>query len=256
MNGVNTNATKRKRAPARADGAQRILVVEDDVRVSRVLRDCLEIGGFLVSEARCAADVVAALKSEDIALMTLDLTLKHEDGLAIARTVRAFSDVAIVMVSARSDDIDRIIGLEVGADDYIIKPFNVREVIARVRAVLRRTSARCRSGAADGAGERILFAGWTLDCQAFALTAPDGRDIPLTAAEFRMLQAFATHPRRVLARDMLLDLVGGADAEPLERSIDTIVSRLRRKIEADPTNPQLIKTMRGAGYVFAVKTTT
>lgn len=246
---------------------QRIAVVDDDEPVRRLLRNVFEAGGFAVTEVRNEAELMAALKSYDIALITLDLSLRHEDGLAIARTVRSFSDIPIVMVTARAEDVDRIVGLELGADDYIVKPFNVREVLARVRAVLRRTrhntmahqtmahqtmSHRAPRAGATGP-DSVQFGTWIFDLAARELRAEAGGVTPLTTAEFKMLQAFVSHAGRVLSRDMLLDLAGGLDAVPMERSVDTIVSRLRRKIESDAGDPQFIKTVRGAGYIFTAK---
>lgn len=242
--------------------AKHIAVVDDDEPVRRLLRNVFESGGYTVTEARNEAELLAVLKSRDVALITLDLSLRTEDGLAIARTVRGFSDVPIVMVTARGEDVDRIVGLEIGADDYIVKPFNVREVLARVRAILRRTgqrpavprpSAQHNSRTVTAAADVVFFGNWTFDLAARELRSETGKITPLTTAEFKMLQAFNTHAGRVLSRDALLDLVGGLDAVPMERSIDSIVSRLRRKIEPAAGAPQFIKTVRGAGYVFTKK---
>jgi two-component system OmpR family response regulator len=230
----------------------RIAVVDDDERMRRLLRNAFEAGGYRVTEARNEAELMSVLKTNAVALVTLDLSLRHEDGLAIARAVRTFSDVPIVMVTARSEDIDRIIGLEIGADDYIAKPFNVREVLARVRAVLRRTSAR-PAYALRTENDVIRFAGFVADLAARELRTSAGRIIPTTTAEFRLLEAFATRPGRVLSRDSLIDFAGGVSAAPLERSIDTLVGRLRSKIETDRKSPQIIKTVRGAGYIFTAK---
>ncbi len=226
-----------------------IVVVDDDERVRRVLRSVLESAGFKVCEAANEADLMAALKAHKISLITLDLSLRHEDGLAIARSVRATSDVPIIMITARAEDIDRIVGLELGADDYIVKPFNVREVLARVRAVLRRSEDHHRRERASS--ETVCFGDWTLSLASRQLTARAGQITHLTSAEFNLLAAFVRQPGRVLSRDYLIDCIGGIDAEPLERSIDTIVGRLRKKIESDPGAPQFVKTVRGAGYVFA-----
>lgn len=195
---------------------------------------------------------MSALKSHKVALVTLDLSLRHEDGLAIARSVRALSNVPIVMVTARSDDVDRIVGLELGADDYITKPFNVREVLARVRAVLRRCDAAPAFGI-KSQQDVLRFGNLTIDFAARELRASTGRVIALTSAEYKLLEAFVGHPGRVLSRDTLIDFIGGVSAAPLERSIDTIVGRLRKKIEADCAAPQIIKTVRGAGYIFMAK---
>jgi two-component system, OmpR family, response regulator len=230
----------------------RIAVVDDDERIRRLLRNVFESAGYRVTEARNEAELMSVLKSYKVALVTLDLSLRHEDGLAIARTVRTFSNVPIVMVTARSDDVDRIVGLELGADDYITKPFNVREVLARVRAVLRRCDAP-RAFGAKSQHDVLRFAGFVVDFAAQELRSSTGRVIALTSAEYKLLDAFVSHPGRVLSRNSLIDFVGGVSAAPLERSIDTIVGRLRKKIETDCAAPQIIKTVRGAGYIFMAK---
>ena len=219
----------------------------------RLLRNVFQSSGYAVTEARNESELMDALKGQRISLITLDLSLRHEDGLSIARSVRTFSNVPIVMVTARGDDVDRIVGLELGADDYIVKPFNVREVLARVLAVLRRTH---HAPDVDTAGEReiIHFGPWMLDLAAHALRATDGREVALTGLEYKLLEAFVRHPGRVMSRDFLIDFVGGIDSTPLERSIDTVVSRLRKKIEpVSSSSPQMIKTVRGSGYIFAAK---
>jgi two-component system, OmpR family, response regulator len=230
----------------------RIAVVDDDARVRRLLRNVFEEAGYRITEAGGEAELMAALKRHTISLITLDLNLRHEDGLAIARAVRRESDVAIIMVTARTDDADRIAGLEVGADDYITKPFNVREVLARVRAVLRRTNVRSAS-VSPPVGDVLRFGSHVLDIAARELRTTAGRNVPLTSAEFNLLAVLANHPGRVLSRERLLDFTTGDAAEPLERSIDTIVARLRKKIETGSNAPQLIKTVRGAGYIFSAK---
>jgi two-component system, OmpR family, response regulator len=231
---------------------QRIVVVDDDDSLRRLLRNMFEASGFSVTEARNEAELMSALKTHKIALITLDLSLRLEDGLSIARAVRSFSDVPIIMVTGRAQDVDRIVGLEVGADDYIVKPFNVREVLARVRAVLRRTNAR-PDLPVESDHDLRSFSGFVIDFAARELRKASGHAIAVTNAEFKLLEAFVTHPGRVLSRDALIDYVGGADAVPLERSIDTIVGRLRKKIEADCATPKIIKTVRGAGYIFTAK---
>lgn len=230
----------------------RIAVVDDDSRIRRLLRNVFEEAGYRVSEAGGEAELMAALKRHNISLITLDLNLRHEDGLAIARAVRRESNVAIIMVTARTDDADRIAGLEIGADDYIAKPFNVREVLARVRAVLRRTKGQSGSAPLPG-GDCLRFNGYVFDLAARELRNAAGRNIPLTGAEFNLLAVLASHAGRVLSRENLLDFTIGDTAEPLERSIDTIVARLRKKIESGSNAPRLIKTVRGAGYIFTAK---
>jgi two-component system, OmpR family, response regulator len=249
--GRQSGTTRSGRSAAEAS-IPRIAVVDDDARVRRLLRNVFEEAGYRVSEAGGEAELMAALKRHNISLITLDLNLRHEDGLAIARAVRRESDVAIIMVTARTDDADRIAGLEIGADDYITKPFNVREVLARVRAVLRRTHGQTGNAPQPG-GDVLRFNGYVLDVAARELRTATGRNVPLTGAEFNLLAVLASHPGRVLSRESLLDFTSGGSAEPLERSIDTIVGRLRKKIDGGSNAPHLIKTVRGAGYIFTVK---
>ena len=243
---MSARAARSQRSETSID--QRICVVDDDERIRRILRHIFETAGYAVAEAASEAELLGVLKSQNIALVTLDLTLRNEDGLSIARNVRSFSDVPIIMVTARGEDIDRIVGLEIGADDYIAKPFNDREVLARVRAVLRRTQPRPKTPAANA--DEIRFGNWVLDMSGHELRALDGQVCRLTSAEYKLLEAFVRHPGRVLSRDFLIDVIGGVNAEPLERSIDTTVSRLRHKIEIDASSPKLVKTVRGAGYRF------
>lgn len=233
----------------------RILVVDDNAALRRLQRTMFEQEGYAVVEAAGQADVMKALRAESIALVTLDLALGSEDGLAIARAIRAKSDVPIIMVTAKGEDVERIVGLEVGADDYIVKPFNVREVLARVRAVLRRTG-RGTPAVADDRQLIFRFEGLKLDPAARSLLNGCGDPVELTSREFRLLEAFVRRPARVLSRDALLDLLGTEAAdEPLERAVDTLIGRLRRKIEPDVERPSMIKTVRGEGYVFAARVT-
>lgn len=236
------------RADVSAARRPRICVVDDDDHMRRLLRNIFEAARYAVSEAATGPAMLKLINTQPVDLVTLDLTLGDEDGLALAGQIRAISDVAIVMVTARSEDIDRIVGLEVGADDYIVKPFNPREVVARARAVLRRSN-RALKKPRRGHREQQAFGNWIIDFDAYELRDRNGRVCPLTTAEFKLLVAFVRHAGRVLSRDFLIDAVGGIDAEPLERSIDTTVSRLRRKIEPDGA-PKFIKTVRGTGYRF------
>ena len=181
-------------------------------------------------------------------LIVLDLMLPGEDGLSICRRLRAATRIPIVMLTAVAEDTDRIIGLEIGADDYLTKPFNPRELLARIRAVLRRAEAPLP----HPEGSTLVFAGWRLDPARRELRDPDGVLVELTAGGFDLLAAFVARPRRVLSRDRLLDLTKGRDAQPFDRSIDVQVSRLRRKIEADPKKPEVIKTVRSGGYIFTL----
>lgn len=223
-----------------------ILVVDDDAQIRRMLRRCLEDEGYGVSESSDGENIGAALAQAD--LVTLDLNLGGADGLAVAQRIRQVSDVPIIMITGKGDMIDRIVGLEIGADDYIAKPFHLREVLARIRSVLRRSAGT--GAAAKTASETITFDGFVLDPARRSLTGPNGEDVVLTTGEFDLLVVFANHAHAVLDRDRIMDLLKGQDWAPNDRSIDNQVARLRKLIEADTRNPRLIKTVRGAGYCF------
>jgi len=231
-----------------------ILVVDDDDQVRRMLRRCFEDEGYRVSEAVDQAGVNTALGT-GIDLITLDLNLGGTDGLSIARTVRQSWDLPIIMITGKGDMIDRIVGLEIGADDYIAKPFHLREVLARVRSVLRRASPRSQPTIAPAASSsaQVRFDGFVLDLDRRELSGPDG-DIRITSGEFDLLSLFARHPHRVLSRDQIMDLLKGHDWAPNDRSIDNQIARLRKLIETDSNQPRLLKTVRGAGYSFTPKT--
>ncbi len=226
-----------------------ILVVDDDPKVRTLLRRCFEGEGFAVSEAKDGAESRACLERHPITLITLDLNLGRENGLDLAREIRKNHDVPIIMLTGKSDVVDRIVGLELGADDYLAKPFELRELLARVRAVLRRSGAG--ETPAAPAGQRYIFDGWTFDAGRRTLTREDGADQDLTTSEFNLLEAFVMRPHRALSRDDIMDLLKGQDWSPLDRSIDNLVARLRKKVERDPDHPSLIKTVRGVGYIFA-----
>jgi DNA-binding response OmpR family regulator len=243
---------------------QNILVVDDDAKVRALMRNTLEGEGFSIIEAASAQDVMRSLDRYCISLVTLDLHLGSEDGLEVAREIRKSSDVPIVMLTGRDDVIDRVVGLEIGADDYITKPFHVREVIARIRSVLRRSGKGAairgdRGEHAEGAhtGEKpcFTFDGMTACPDRLDLTGRDGEPCDLTSGEFRLLQVFLERPKRVLSRDQLMDLVSGQERSPLDRTIDNQIARLRRKIERIPSDPRLIKTVRGVGYIFSADVT-
>jgi two-component system, OmpR family, response regulator len=234
---------------------QHLLVVDDDPSVRELLRDCLEGEGFAVSEAENSRAMFERLARGGVDLITLDLMLGGESGLALAAQVRGQYAVPIVMITGRGDTIDRVVGLEVGADDYISKPFHPREVIARIRAVLRRAQGSNPSNVAQPPSEKLSFDGWTLDIGRRELAAADKAVQPLTTAEFNLLEALLRRPQRVLSRDVIMDLIKGHDWTPFDRSIDALVSRLRRKIESDPDHPSLVKTVRGVGYIFACDVT-
>lgn len=229
-----------------------ILVVDDDASVRRMLRGFLEGEGFATLEATDAISTASALAKHKIDLITLDLNLGTVDGLTIAREIRQSSDVPIIMVTGKGDTIDRIVGLEVGADDYIPKPFHLREVLARVRSVLRRRAQTSQAPGTPEEGNSITFDDFVLDLGRRTLKGPEGA-VELTSGEFDMLVMFAYRPHRVLSRDQIMDLLKGNEWAPMDRSIDNRVARLRKKIEPDPANPILIKTVRGAGYSFTPK---
>jgi len=241
--------------PTRSKVAPRILIVEDEDLMRETLRDLLEAEGYEVVEARDGAALYACLERQKIDLITLDIKLDGEDGFALARDIHARRNLPIVMISGRTDVIDRVIGLELGADDYISKPFHAREVLARVRAVLRRHHVPEQRGVsvdADGAASRrYVFDGWSIDLGRRELTSPVERVVPLTAAEFNLLVVFVTRPHRVLTRESILDHLKGHAFSPFDRSVDGLIARLRRKLDDDAASPRMIKTVRGAGYVFA-----
>ncbi|MFH5923609.1 response regulator [Roseomonas xinghualingensis] len=229
--------------------APHILVVDDDREIRELLARFLEKQGFRVTTAREAREARRVWPLGRYHIVILDLMMPGESGLDFARWLRSQSDVPIVMLTAMGEETDRIVGLELGADDYVAKPFNPRELLARIRAVMRR---------AHGEGQRrdplpsaIRFGGWTLEPQRRRLLNPDGAEVSLTGGEYELLTVLVERPNRVLTRDMLMDLLRGRQAGPFDRAIDVAVSRLRRKLEDDGRNPSLIKTVRGGGYVLA-----
>lgn len=226
----------------------RVLVVDDDADIRNGLVDVFERAGF---EASCAGDVAAmerVLNVKEIDLIVLDLMMPGEDGLSACKRLSGKGRPPIIMLSALGDDADRIVGLEIGADDYLAKPCNPRELVARARAVLRRG----RDGEAAVRGETVRFAGFRLDIPRRELHDPDGVVIPLSAGEFRLLRAFVERPQRVLTREQLLDFAFDNDTEVFDRAVDVQVSRLRRKLER-PGGAEIIRTVRGEGYLFAVR---
>ncbi|ROR29516.1 response regulator [Inmirania thermothiophila] len=226
-----------------------VLVVDDDPEIRALLAAYLERNGLRASTAEDGRAMWRALAEDRIDLVILDLMLPGEDGLTLCRDLRARSSVPVIMLTARGEETDRIVGLEMGADDYVAKPFSPRELLARIKAVLRRAG-----GAAGTApGRRYRFAGWTLDAVTRQLTSPEGTVVPLSGAEYRLLRVFLERPGRVLARDRLLDLARGREAAPFDRSIDVLVSRLRRRLGDDGREPRLIRTVRGEGYVLAAE---
>jgi DNA-binding response OmpR family regulator len=232
--------------------APHILIVDDEAEIRLVLRRLFEREGFGVFEAKDGGELFATLGHQPVSLITLDLRLGGEDGLELARRVRTKDNVPIVMISGKGDPIDRVVGLELGADDYISKPFHLREVLARIRAVLRRYETATEAAPRDRgkAGAKHKFADWVLDVSRRELCSAAGVRQDLTTAEFNLLEIFLSRPARVLSRDNLMDLLKGIEWSPVDRTIDNLVGRLRKKIEKQPDSPALIKTVRGIGYVF------
>ncbi|NUB28037.1 response regulator [Azospirillum brasilense] len=233
------------------DRTPHLLVVDDDREIRTLLSQFLTRHGFRVTGAKDGVEMMRTLDSARVDLIVLDLMMPGEDGLSLCRRLRATPDTAqtpVIMLTAMGEETDRIVGLEMGADDYLAKPFSPRELLARVKAVLRRASGPPVAGGA--VGKTLGFEGWTLDLAKRELRSPDGVLVQLSAGEYDLLVAFVEHPQRVLTRDQLLDLARGRSAVPFDRSIDVQVSRLRRKIEPDPADPTMIKTVRGGGYLF------
>jgi two-component system OmpR family response regulator len=226
-----------------------VLVVDDHREIRDLLARYLAKHGFRVSTAESAARARRLLDSSAIDLVVLDIMMPGEDGLSLCRHLRASSGMPVIMLTAMAEDTDRVIGLEMGADDYVVKPFNPRELLARVRAVLRRANSLPQRRPQVDA-ETLRFDRWQLNVARRELVGADDVAIPLSTAEFLLLSALLAHPRRVLSRDQLLDLTRGRNASPFDRSIDNQVSRLRKKIEADPKEPALIKTVWGGGYML------
>lgn len=239
--------------------ARTVLIVDDDPKIRALLRNVLEDDGFCVHEAETAEDARRILSDGHIDLITLDIHLGQDNGVELAREIRRGSQVPIIMLTGKDDVIDRVVGLEVGADDYITKPFHVREVIARIRTVLRRVGG---AGAVQGTANADVvhtdspslqfgFDGMIAIPDRLELIDRNETHCALTSGDFKLLSVFLEHPKRVLSRDQLMDFTGGVEWNPLDRTIDNQVARLRKKIERDPSNPMLIKTVRGVGYTLA-----
>ena len=227
-----------------------ILVVDDHREIRDAVSRYLERNGFLASAARDAVEMDEKLRAGRFDLIVLDVMMPGEDGISVCRRLSAEGSVPILMLTALGEETDRIIGLEVGADDYLPKPFNPRELLARIKAILRRRDRQPRIAGAP-TGHRLRFAAWTLDTDTRRLSADDGREEVLTSADFRLLTALLARPRFVLSRDQLLDITSGRSAHVFDRTIDNQISRLRRKIERDPRAPEIIVTVRGGGYSLA-----
>jgi two-component system, OmpR family, response regulator len=234
--------------------AQHIAVLDDEPDITTLLSGYLQGQGFRVTAVHNGPSLMALMAADPPALVLLDLGLPGEDGFSIARQLREHHRCGLVIVTGRGDAIDKVVGLEVGADDYVTKPFDLRELLARIKAVLRRvTPAQSMAAAAApavAARDVLRFLGWTLDVAARRLMSPDGQDVALTTGEYDLLLAFARHAGRVLSRDFLLENTRGREAGPFDRTIDVQVGRLRKKLEPDAENPQIIKSVRGAGYIF------
>jgi two-component system OmpR family response regulator len=234
--------------------ATHIAVLDDEPDITALLGNYLQAQGYRVTQLHSGRALMATMTADPPSLVLLDLGLPGEDGFSIARQLREHWRCGLVIVTGRGDSVDKVVGLEVGADDYVTKPFDLRELLARIKAVLRRIapaeSSTASAAVAEPSRSRYRFADWALDTAARRLTDIRGRDVALTGGEFDLLCAFARHPGRVLSRDFLLEQTRGRDGAPFDRTIDVQVGRLRKKLEADPDDPQIIKSVRGAGYIL------
>jgi len=237
------------------NSAVHIAVLDDEAEITTLLANYLQGQGFRVSQAHNGATLLRLMAADPPQLVLLDLGLPGEDGFSIARQLREHWQCGLVIVSGRGDSIDKVVGLEVGADDYVTKPFDLRELLARIRAVLRRTAGPAPTTATAGQRNRYRFAHWQLDLSARRLVDREGKEVALTAGEFAILSAFVQHPDRVLSRDFLLEKTRGREGGPFDRTIDVQVGRLRKKLEVDADNPQLLKSVRGAGYILVAPVT-
>jgi two-component system, OmpR family, response regulator len=231
---------------------EHLLVVDDDREIRRLLEAYLTQSGYRVTSVGDGRAMRRALNEHRIDLIVLDLMLPGEDGLSLCRGLRAQSNMPVLMLTASSSEIDRIVGLEMGADDYLTKPFSPRELLARVKSILRRAKSLPHQQVATDVSS-YRFGEWTLDVATRNIIAVDGLVVPLSGAEFRLLSVFLDHPQVVLSRDQLLELVSGRETIPLDRSIDVLIGRLRKRLNDDGKEPALIKTVRNAGYVFAAR---
>jgi DNA-binding response OmpR family regulator len=237
------------------DAAAHILIVDDDSRIRQMLTRYFEQEGYQVSVAADGAAMWVQLSAKPVDIILLDVVMPGDDGVTLAREIRARSNIGVIMLTGRGEVLDRVVGLEVGADDYIAKPFHLREVLARVKSVLRRRKlvSEILSTFQDPANESVRFDGWLFDTARRQLVSPKGEDVLLTTGEFDLLAALLKHPGRVLGREALMDLTRGRSWEVFDRTIDAQIARLRKKIETDPKNPELVKSVRGVGYVFTGK---
>lgn len=235
-----------------------LAVLDDEADITALLATYLQGHGFRVSQLQSGSSLMQLMAQDAPALVLLDLGLPGEDGFAIARRLREHWRCGLVIVTGRGDAVDKVVGLEIGADDYVTKPFDLRELLARIKAVLRRLAPADAAPAPQVCTPATLrrFAQWELDTAARRLVDPGGSEVGLTAGEFDLLNTLAAHPGRVLSRDFLLERTRGRDGGPFDRTIDVQIGRLRRKLEADPNHPQIIKSVRGAGYIFVPKVET
>lgn len=224
-----------------------ILVIDDDLRILRLLGHYLQREGYTVRTATCTREAREQFSHRPPDLIILDIGLPGEDGFVFAREIRSQSTIPILMLTGRSETIDKVVGLELGADDYLTKPFEERELLARIRSLLRRYRMS-RPAGSESSGIARFGDGWRLDLTRHELFSPTGENVSLTGHEFRLLKAFVLHPNRVLSRDLLMDQIAGRDWNPLDRSIDVLIAKLRKKIESNPAQPALIKAIRGEGY--------
>jgi two-component system, OmpR family, response regulator len=242
----------------RMTGPVRLLIVDDEPSIREPLQAYLERSGFRVMAVASAAAARKALADATFDLAVLDIMMPGEDGLSLCRSLREQGNLPVILLTARSEETDRIVGLEMGADDYVVKPFSPRELVARIKAVLRRSQG-ASAGDAPAAAKDVptiyRFEGWRFDTGEWTLSAADGTIVPLSTADYRLLLTFVSRPGRVLSRDQLLDLTQGREAHAFDRAIDNQISRLRRKLEDDARTPRIIKTVWGGGYMFGVEVT-
>ena len=233
---------------------QNILILDDDEEILTEVGEALARDGFEPLLAKSGAELQALVEHHKISLFILDLMLEQESGLEFARSIRHESEVGIIILTGKIEETDRIVGLEIGADDYVVKPFEPRELVARIRSVLRRASKGGNGSASDNAIDaHYEFDGWQLDPLKRRLTDPEGTVVPISTAEFRLLTALLEHPNQVMDRDRLLDMVQGREAHLFDRAVDNQISRLRRKVEVDSRDPKLIQTVWGGGYMLAAE---
>ncbi len=232
---------------------QQLAIVEDDPDVRAILERSLSVDGYGITALSTGADLETAMSARPYDLVIMDVGLPDIDGLTLTRTIRAAYDVGIIIVSGRGDLADRVVGLELGADDYVTKPFEPREILARVRSVLRRNARAAIVAAPAAPRKRLAFEGFVLDTTSRALTDSDGGQIALTSGEYKLLEVFVSRANRVLSRDQLLDLIYDGDTPAFDRSIDVRIGRVRKKLGDDSRNPRLIKTVRNDGYIFVGK---